>query len=102
MSDSSAGPLEQAFGPARRGERPVRHERPGFASDALVSAMGKLGEALEAMEDARGHLYAFHRLSGRADLVLQEAVAGLRDAGEPALAGDLDRTLVGRDVVPGY
>ncbi len=64
--------------------------------------MGKLSEALETMEDARGHLYAFHRLSGHADRVLPDAVRQLRTAGQDDLARDIDRTLVGRDVVGGY
>ena len=41
----------------------------------------KLSEALEAVVVARGHLYAFHRLSGTADLTLGAAVERLRFAG---------------------
>ena len=61
--------------------------------------MGKLGEALETMENARGHLYAFHQLSGHADLALQDAVRQLREAGQPELADDIAQTLIGRDVI---
>ena len=64
-------------------------------------ALGKLSEALEAAEDARGHLYAFHRLCGRADLTLGEAVDLLRAAGHTALADRADRELVGRNVLEG-
>jgi hypothetical protein len=67
-----------------------------------VAALGKLSEALEAAEQARGFLYGFHRLCGRADQTLQEAVALLRGAGHGALADDVEHTLVGRDVIPGY
>jgi len=67
--------------------------------DATVAALGKLSESLETVEQARGLLYGFHQLTGKADLLLQDAVAGLRDAGHTELADDLDRDLVGRNVV---
>ena len=51
---------------------------------ATVRAVGKLTEALEAVEEARGHLYAFHRLTGTADFALEEAIGMLRDAGRSA------------------
>lgn len=43
-------------------------------------------EALETTECARGHLYAFHQLTGRADGQLDEAVELLRAAGHDDLA----------------
>ena len=67
--------------------------------DATVAALGKLSESLETVEQARGLLYGFHQLTGKADLLLQDAVAGLRDAGHTELADDLDRDLVGRNVI---
>lgn len=67
--------------------------------DTTVEALGKLSEALETVEQARGFLYAFHQLSGKADILLGEAVGGFRDAGATGLADDLDRELVGRNVV---
>jgi hypothetical protein len=67
--------------------------------DTTVEALGKLSEALEAAEHARGLLYGFHRLTGTADLTLQEAVELFRKAGHTELADDLDRDLVGRNVV---
>ncbi len=67
--------------------------------DATVEALGTLSEALETVEQARGLLYGFHQLTGKADISLQEAVDQLRAAGHTALADDLDRDLVGRNVV---
>ena len=77
------------------------HQRPDGVDGTTVRALGKLSEALEAVEQARGNLYAFHRLSGRADLQLQEAVDLLREAGHDDLAGRLVEDLVGRNVLPG-
>ncbi|WP_197320084.1 hypothetical protein [Saccharomonospora sp. NB11] len=68
---------------------------------ATVRAVGKLTEALEVVEEARGHLYAFHRLTGTADFTLEEAITMLRDAGHADLADRLDRELLGRNVLPG-
>ncbi len=78
------------------------HRRPDGVGDATVAALGKLSEALEAVEVARGHLYTFHRLSGTADLTLGEAVGQLRDAGHTELADRIDRELLGRNVIPGH
>jgi hypothetical protein len=65
-----------------------------------VEALGKISEALEAAERARGHLYSFHQLSGTADLTLQEGVAKLREAGHVTLADEIHAVLVGRNVLP--
>ena len=54
------------------------------------------------IEHARGLLYAFHRMSGKADLSLQEAVSDLRRCGHAELADEIDQVLVGRDVIPGH
>ena len=67
--------------------------------DATVEGLGKLSEALETVDQARGFLYAFHQLTGKADLLLQDAVELLREAGHEALAHDLTHDLVGRNVV---
>jgi hypothetical protein len=67
--------------------------------DATVEGLGRLSEALETVEQARGLLYGFHQLSGKADLALQDAVGLLRAAGHTTLADDLDRDLVGRNVI---
>ena len=67
---------------------------------ATVEALGKISEALETVERARGHLYSFHQLSGSADLALQEGVAKLRAAGHDELAEEIAAGLVGRNVLP--
>jgi hypothetical protein len=74
---------------------------PDGVSDATVKALGKLSEALETCERARGHLYEFHQLTGSADITLGEAVAALREAGHGPLADRIDRELVGRNVLQG-
>ncbi len=98
MADTT---LSDRFGSAKHPDRPVVHARPDGVSDATVEALGKLSEALEVVENARGYLYEFHRMSGRADLALQEAVELLRTAGHGELAAEIDDVLVGRDVIPG-
>jgi len=77
------------------------HLRPDGVDDVTVEALGKLSEALEVVEDARGHLYGFHRLTGTADLTLGEAVDLFREAGHTELADRLQTELVGRNVVHG-
>ena len=67
--------------------------------DTTVEALGKLSEALETVDQARGFLYAFHQMTGKADQELQDAVELFEKAGATALAADLDRDLVGRNVV---
>ena len=67
--------------------------------DDTVAALGTLSEALETVEQARGLLYGFHQLIGKADLLLQDAVRQLRDAGHAELADALARDLVGRNVI---
>ncbi|WBC15188.1 hypothetical protein O7600_29700 [Micromonospora sp. WMMA1998] len=77
------------------------HRRPDGVSDATVEALGKLSEALECVERARGHLYELHQLIGHADLMLDDAVQLFRSAGHPALAERIDRDLLGRNVIAG-
>ena len=77
------------------------HDTPAGVSDDTVEALGSLTEALETADRARGHLYAFHQLTGSADIKLAEAVDGLRDAGHDELADRIDRQLVGRNVIAG-
>lgn len=105
MSDDSIergdGPLAATYGIARFPDRSAVHPRPPGIDDATIAALGKVSEALEVVEHARGLLYGFHRLSGMADLTLQEGVRMLGEAGHPELADDIGRTMVGRDIVDG-
>lgn len=71
------------------------------AAQAVAEAVGKVTEALETIERARGHLYSFHQLTGRADLRLDEAVATLSELGHAELAELISRELIGRNVLPG-
>ncbi|VEG55311.1 Uncharacterised protein [Mycolicibacterium aurum] len=71
------------------------------ATDATVDAVGKLTEALEFVERARGHLYSFHQLMGHADLLLGEACDALREAGNDAAAERMETELIGHNVLYG-
>ncbi|MFG2168189.1 hypothetical protein [Micromonospora chersina] len=86
---------QQADGPDQA------HRRPAGVSDATVEALGKLSEALECVERARGHLYSLHQLIGHADLMLDDAVSLFRSAGHPRLAERLEGDLLGRNVIAG-
>lgn len=77
------------------------NRRPDGLDDATVEAVGKVSEALEWVERARGELYSFHQLMGRADLLLGEACDALRGAGHDAAAERLESELVGRNVLNG-
>ena len=83
-----------------KGQKPRTRVNSG-GDETGVRAVGKVSEAFETTERARGHLYAFHQLTGHADLQLDAAVAALRGAGHPALADLITRELIGRNVVPG-
>ncbi|MEU9669315.1 hypothetical protein AB0J81_30580 [Streptomyces bobili] len=78
------------------------HRRPEGVSGATVKALGALSKALETTERARGHLYAFHQLTGTADFQLDEAVALLREAGHEEWAGKVSTEILGRNVIPGH
>jgi hypothetical protein len=67
--------------------------------DTTVRALGKLSEALETTERARGHLYEMHQLTGTADFQLDEAVSLFREAGHTEIAERIQRDLIGRDVI---
>jgi hypothetical protein len=90
MDEHAAMPDDEAVRP-----------RPPGVTDAEVEALGKLSEGLEWVERARGRLYDFHQLSGRADLLLGEAADLLDVAGRTELAADLRREIVGRNVIAG-
>jgi hypothetical protein len=74
----------------------------GRPDQATTEAVGKVTEALETVERARGHLYSFHQLTGTADFQLGEAVELLREAGHDEVADRLERDVVGRNVIPGH
>ena len=83
-------------------EQPApEHVRPAGIDDATIGAVGRLTEALETVERARGHLYSFHQLTGEADLKLSDAAGALRAAGHDRLADRVDTEIVGRNVVAG-
>lgn len=79
----------------------VEHKRPPGLDDSTVAALGKLSEALEVVEHARGLLYGFHRLTGRADLALGDAIDLFRKAGHLRLADELAQEVLGRNVLEG-
>ena len=87
-------PRNQAEGPARD------NQRPEGVSDDVVAAVGKLNEAVETIERARGHLYAMHQLTGYADEMLDEVVETLARAGHHALATRISDELIGLNVLP--
>lgn len=77
------------------------HTTPGAVSDATVAALGRLSEALETCERARGQLYGFHQLTGTADIQLGNAIQALREAGHDTVADRIETELLGRNVIPG-
>jgi hypothetical protein len=72
-----------------------------MADITMVDAVGKATEALEYVERARGHSYAFHQLIGRADFLFEQSALGLAAAGYHNESASLWRNLVGRDVLEG-
>jgi hypothetical protein len=86
---------------------PARHDhdgldrRPDGVRDETVAAVGKLTEALERVERARGRLYDFHQLMGSADALMGEAADMLADAGHDDWADRVQREIVGRNVLDG-
>jgi hypothetical protein len=77
------------------------HQRAPGVGDDVVEATGKLSEALEWIERARGRLYDFHQMIGRADFFVGDAADMLADAGHPELAERLRAEIMGRNVLPG-
>jgi len=68
---------------------------------ATIEAVGRVTDALDTVEVARGHLYAFHRMTGSAGREMSEAADLLEKAGHPAEAQQLRDRFVGRDVIDG-
>jgi hypothetical protein len=77
------------------------HQRPDGVDDTTVEAVGRLTEALEMVEVARGHLYSFHRMLGHADFALDEVLKLLRKAGHDTVADRIESELLGRNVIEG-
>jgi hypothetical protein len=77
------------------------HRRPDGTDDATVEAVGKVSEAFEWVERARGSLYEFHHKMGHADLLFAEAADALDAAGHPDEAAAVRRGIVGRDALAG-
>jgi hypothetical protein len=71
------------------------------ADEAPPEAAGHMTEALETLERARGHLYSFHQLVGSADSKLDAVLEALRAAGRSPLADEIERELLGRNVLEG-
>ena len=67
--------------------------------DEVADAVGKLTEALETADRARGHLYAFHQLTGTSDFQLGDAAEALRRCGQDEIARRLETELLGRNVI---
>lgn len=77
------------------------HLPPDGVPDDVVEAVGGVTAAFEVAEHARGMLYAFHRLIGRADAELADALDRLAEAGHPDVADELRAEVVGRNVLEG-
>jgi hypothetical protein len=77
------------------------HVRPDDVDDATVEAVGKISEAFELLQRARGALYTFHQQIGWVDDTLGDGLELLRAAGHDELADELSRTWLGRNVLPG-
>ena len=75
------------------------HRVPPGVDDATVAAVGKLTAALEVVEQARGMLYGFHRMTGRGDNDLADALDALAKAGHGDLADGMRAELFGRNVL---
>jgi hypothetical protein len=82
-------------------EQPNRtHLRPPTADDRTVEAVGKVTEAFEWIVRARGALYDFHQMMGRADATLGAGLDGLRAAGHAEFADELAHRWLGRNALP--
>ena len=77
------------------------HTRPEGVVDETVAAVGKLSEAVEWVERARGRLYDFHQMMGRADFLFGDAADALHEAGHEVEADSVRRDVVGRNVLDG-
>jgi len=88
------------------GRTPTRPEPIAFAEDIpatddVVEAIGKASEALEWVERARGHLYSFHQLMGRADAIFSTAAELLEKVELSQDSARMTSQMVGRNVIDG-
>ena len=67
----------------------------------VLEAMGKLSEAVEWVERARGRLYDFHQLIGHADFLFEDAADLLEHADDGHWAEKVRSGIVGRNVIAG-
>ena len=77
------------------------HQRPAGVSDETVEALGKLSEAIEWLERARGRLFDFHQMLGHLDFQMGDAADLLRAAGHEEAARLVEDDVVGRNVLDG-
>lgn len=77
------------------------HRRPDGCDDETVVAAGKLSEALEWPERARGRLYDFHQMMGHVDSLVDDAAVAFAAAGHPSIADALRDEIIGRNVLEG-
>lgn len=77
------------------------HRRPAGTDDATVEAVGKVSEAVEWLERARGALYDFHQMLGHVDFQMGDAAEMLRKANHIEHADLLETEIVGRNVLDG-
>jgi hypothetical protein len=78
-----------------------KNTRPDGVDDRTVAASGKVSEAFEWLIRARGRLYDFHQMIGRADLLFGEAADMLEEAGASDLGDHLRKEIIGRNVLDG-
>jgi hypothetical protein len=77
------------------------YRRPAATTDEVVAAVGKVTEALEWVERARGRVYDVHQMMGHADAIFGEAADALAEAGCDDEAALIRREVVGRNVLDG-
>lgn len=77
------------------------HQRPDHATDGTVEAAGKVSEALEWIERARGRLFDLHQMIGHADFLLGDAAELLDQHDQPELAELVRNEAIGRNVLDG-
>lgn len=103
---SARRPHREGIQPAADDRQPRRRvtmqdEHSYEIDDRTLRATGKVTEAFEWIERARGRLYDFHQMIGRADLLLEKAATLLDEADAHELADLLRTEIIGRNVLDG-